>query len=169
MATFFFTTFAGGADLVEATHSASNGIDPWTITVRLCFSTSRDTSRYSTKTWRCNSWRQGRRQMIERTSSSSLRDPFRAHDQSWRSTRPIVGEIRDLPALDLVEARVAMADERAASTVPVRTAEGEAFWARMVMSAMQTSTSVDAALDPLRPDIMEKGQSSRHLPPRQPV
>ena len=54
------------------------------------------------------------------------------------------------------------------SAVPVRTAGG-ALWARVVMSATQTSTSVDVALDTLRRDIMEKEQLSRHLPPRQPV
>ena len=63
----------------------------------------------------------------ENISSSSLRDPFRARDRSWRSTRPIVGEIRGPPTLDLVEARVAMAEARAANAVPVRTAEGEAL------------------------------------------
>ena len=121
MATFFSTTSAGGVDPVGATRFASNGIDPWTITARLFFSTGRDTSRYSTKTWRCNSWKPGRRQMIERISSSSLRDPFRARVQSWLLTRPIVGETLDLLPLDLVEARV-MAEARAASAVPVRTA-----------------------------------------------
>ena len=151
-----------------ATLSASNGIDPWTITARLCFSTGWDTSRYSTKTLRCNSWRPGRRQMIERTSSSSLRDPFRARDRSWLLTRPIVGETLDLQALDPVTARVTEMARAEASAVPVRTAGG-ALWARTVMSATQTSTSVDVALDPLRRDIMEKEQLSRHLPPRQPV
>ena len=106
-----------------ATLFALNGIDPWTITAKLFFSTGRDTFRYSTKTWRCNSWRPGRRQMIERISSSSLRDPFRARVQSWLLTRPIVGETLDLLPLDLAEARV-MAEARAASAVPVRTAVG---------------------------------------------
>ena len=106
--------------------------------------------------------------MIERTSSSSLRDPFRARDQSWLLTRPIVGETLDLQALDPVRARVTEMARAEASAVPVRTAGG-ALWARMVMSATQTSTSVDVAPDPLRRDIMEKEQLSRHLPPRQPV
>ena len=105
--------------------------------------------------------------MIERISSSSLRDPFRARDRSWPSTRPIVGETLDHQALDLVTARAMKAAREVESAVPVRTAGG-ALWARMVMSATQTSTSVDVALDPLRRDIMEKEQLSRHLPPRQP-
>ena len=67
-----------------------------------------------------------------------------------------------------MRARVAEMARAEASAVPVRTAGG-ALWARMVMSAMQTSTSVDVAPDPLRRDIMEKEQLSRHLPPRQPV
>ena len=59
--------------------------------------------------------------MIERISSSSSRDPFRARVRSWLLTRPIVDETLDLQPLDLVEARV-MAEARAASAVPVRTA-----------------------------------------------
>ena len=70
VATSSSTTSAGGVDPVGATLFALNGIDPWTITAKLFFSTGRDTFRYSTKTWRCNSWRPGRRQMIERISSS---------------------------------------------------------------------------------------------------
>ena len=93
---------------------------PWTITGRLFFSTGRDTSRCSMRMWRCNRSRPGRRQMIGRTSSSSLQDPFRARVQSWLLTRPIVGETLGRQPLDLVEARVVAA--RAASAVPVRTA-----------------------------------------------
>ena len=119
VATFFFTTSAGGVDPVRATHFASNGIDPWTIAARLFFSTSRDTSRCSTRMWRCNRSRPGRQRMIVRINSSSSRDPFRARVRSWLLTRPIVGETLDLLPLDLVEA---MAEARAASAVPVRTA-----------------------------------------------
>ena len=79
-----------------------------------------------------------------------------------------MGETLDHQALDLVTARAMKAARAVESAVPVRTAGG-ALWARMVMSATQTSTSVDVALDPLRRDIMEKEQLSRHLPPRQPV
>ena len=130
MATFSSTTPAGGVDPVGATHSASNGIDPWTIAARLFFSTSRDTSRCSTRMWRCNRSRQERQRMIVRINSLLSRDPFRARDPSWLLTRPIVGEILDHQLLDLFEAKV-MVKARAASAVPVRTAEGGALWARM--------------------------------------